>query len=110
GFPPGQPQQGYGPPPGFPPPGYAPRKRGGLATSALVLGIIGFIMAVIPFVNFVAYPLVILAIVFGLFAFRWGKAKAGFILGVLGLVATIVWTAAIAGAFDDAVNKPHTVV
>ncbi len=74
-----------------------------------MLGIIGFVMAVIPFVNFVAYPVVLLAIIFGLVAFRWGKGKAGAILGVLGLVATIVWTAAIAGAFDDAVNKPHTV-
>jgi hypothetical protein len=106
----GYPQQGY-PQPGYPPPGYEPKKkRGGLATAALVLGIIGFIMAVIPFVNFAAYPVVVLAIIFGLFAFRWGKGKAGLILGVLGLVATILWTIGIAGAFHDAVNKPHTVV
>ena len=111
GYPEGYPQQSYGPPMGYPPPGYEPtKKRGGLATAALVLGIIGFIMAVIPFVNFAAYPVVVLAIIFGLFAFRWGKGKAGLILGILGLVATILWTVGIAGAFDDAVNKPHTIV
>lgn len=106
----GYPQHGYGMPPAYPPPGSEPRKRGGLATASLVLGIIGIVLALIPFANFVAYPLVVLAIVFGLCALRWGKAKAGLILGVLGLVATILWTVAIAGAFDDAVNKPHTVV
>jgi hypothetical protein len=110
----GYPQPGYGqpqgyPPPGYPPPGNEPKKRSGLGTAALVLGIIGFVMAVIPFVNFAAYPIVVLAIIFGLIAFRWGKAKAGFILGVLGLIATIAWTAAITSAADDAVNKEHTV-
>ena len=114
-------QQGppdYGPPPnyqqapGYPPPGWQPerKKRGGLATASLVLGIIGLILAVIPFANYVAYPLVILAIIFGLIAIRWGKAKAGLVLGVVGLVATIIWSVAIAGAFNDATSKPHTVV
>lgn len=110
-----QPQPGYGPPPGWapqqqqpaygPPPDYHPqetRKHGSLATAALVVGIIGFVLACIPFVNYVAYPLVLLAIVFGLIAFKWGKGKAGLILGVLGLIATILWSVGIAGAFNHA--------
>ena len=95
--------------PAYPQPPQQPKKRGGLATASLVLGIVGLVLAVIPFVNFVAYPLVILALIFGIFAFRWGKGKAGFILGVVGLIATIVWTAAIVKGADDAVNKEHTV-
>ncbi|WP_375492322.1 hypothetical protein [uncultured Jatrophihabitans sp.] len=120
---PQQPEPGYRPQPGYqqqppaqygsPPPGYyqgqptETRKHAGLATAALVVGIIGFVFACVPFLNYVAYPLVLLAIVFGLIAFKWGKAKAGAILGVLGLVATILWSVAIAGAFDDATNDVH---
>jgi hypothetical protein len=100
-----QPQPGYGPPPGYYP--QETRKHGSLATAALVVGIIGFVLACIPFVNYVAYPLVLLAIVFGLVAFKWGKAKAGLILGVLGLIATVLWSVAIAGAFSDATHDVH---
>lgn len=85
------------------------RKRNGLATASLVLGIVGLVLAVIPFANFAAYPLVILAVVFGLVAFKWGKAKAGLVLGIVGLIATITWSAAIGSVFNNAVNKSHTV-
>jgi hypothetical protein len=81
-----------------------------MAVAALVLGIIGFVLAIIPFANYVAYPLVVLAIIFGLLAIGWGKAKAGLILGVLGLAATIAWTAAIASVFHNGTSKAHTVV
>jgi Mycobacterium membrane protein len=107
---PGYPSPGY-PSSGYPPPGWQPdKKRGGLATASLVLGIIGLVLAVIPGANFVAYPLVVLAIIFGLIAIRWGKAKAGLVLGIVGLVATIIWTVAIGTAVNDAVNRSHTVV
>ena len=55
-------------------------------------------------------PAVVLAIIFGIIAIRWGKAKAGLILGVIGLVATIVWSVVIGTVFNNAVNKKHTVV
>ena len=85
-------------------------KRGGLATTSLVLGIIGVVLGVIPFVNFGAYPFAVLAIIFGLIALSWGKAKAGLILGVIGLAATIIWTVVIGTVFNNAVSNPHTVV
>jgi hypothetical protein len=95
----------YGPPPGTPYGYGAPveqKKHGGLATASLVLGIIGLVFGCIPGVNFVAFPIVVLAIIFGAIAFKWGKAKAGLILGALGLIAAILWSVAIAGAFDHA--------
>jgi hypothetical protein len=105
------PAPGYAQPGGYPPPGWQlVKKHGGLATASLVLGIIGLVLAIIPGANFVAYPLVVLAIIFGLIAIRWGKAKAGLVLGSVGLVATIIWTVAIGTAVNDAVNNPHTVV
>lgn len=112
GYPPAPDQPGYPPPGDYRPPAWqpAPKKRGGLATASLVLGIIGLILAIIPFANFAAYPLVILAIIFGLLAVRWGKAKAGLILGAVGLVATIIWSVAIGSVFNDAVNRQHTVI
>lgn len=106
----GYPPYGYPPGGGYGGPGWQPKRRGGLATASLVLGIIGFILAVIPFANFIAYPLVILAIIFGLLAVQWGKAKAGLILGSLGLLATIAWTIGITVFFNNATNNPHTVV
>ncbi len=75
------------PPP--PPPGAAPQN--GMGTAALVLGI----------VQFFCFPLIgsILAIVFGKIgmdradqglATNRGSAKAGFILGIIGLVLAIL--------------------
>ncbi|MBE7189126.1 hypothetical protein [Jatrophihabitans endophyticus] len=103
---PSPPGYGYGPAPAYGYGQYGPLgplgpqyPRGGLATASLVLGIIGFVLACIPFVNYVAYPLVVLAIIFGILAIRWGKAKAGLILGSLGLLATVVWTIVIVAIF-----------
>ena len=77
----------YPPPP--PPPGAAPQN--GMGTAALVMGI----------VQFFCFPLIgaVLAIVFGKIgmdradrglATNRGSAKAGFILGIIGLVLVIL--------------------
>ena len=39
-----------------------------------------------------------------------GQGEGGLILGVVGLVATVIWSVAIGSVFNDAVNKPHSVV
>ena len=97
------------PPPyqqGYPPQGYGyveQKKHGGFATAALVLGILGLIFSLIPIVcYFAGFPCDVLAVIFGGIAWKgWGKAKAGLILGVVGLVAAIAWTVALANAVDQ---------
>jgi hypothetical protein len=84
---------------GYPPPYYPlPEKRhGGLATAALVLGIVGLVFGLIPGVCwFIGWPCGVLAIIFGGLSWKgWGKAKAGLILGVLAVIAGTVWLAAV---------------
>ncbi|MFC4075469.1 hypothetical protein [Salinithrix halophila] len=57
----------------------------GLATAALVLGIIGLVIGIIPFVGWLVFPLWILAIIFGAIGARKkikkGQAIAGIVLG-----------------------------
>ncbi len=78
-----------------------PRRRNGFGVAALVLGIIGFIFALIPlFGIFIAWPCAVLAVVFGgvgmIFAFKGrankGVAIAGTVLGIAALVVSIVET------------------
>jgi arginine exporter protein ArgO len=108
--PPGYPSA---PPPQEPPPQWAyppvqyqppypsgPRPHEGLAVAALVLGIlaacsVGWFM-----------PGAILAIIFGAIAWRNGaKAKWGFWLGVVSLVAFVVWIIAIAATTNNTQNS-----
>jgi hypothetical protein len=59
----------------------------GLATASLVLGIIGLLSGIIPFIGWFFLPLWILAIVFGAIGMKkeikTGQAKAGLILGII---------------------------
>jgi len=77
-----------------------PRPHEGLAVAALVLGIlaacsVGWFM-----------PGAILAIIFGAIAWRNGaKAKWGFWLGVVSLVAFVVWIIAIAATTNNTQNS-----
>ncbi|KRG11138.1 hypothetical protein [Lederbergia galactosidilytica] len=65
----------------------------GLATAAMVLGIIGIILGVIPFVGWFMLPLWLLAIIFGFIGMRnpikKGFAITGIILGTLTFVYKI---------------------
>ncbi|ABY25041.1 hypothetical protein RSal33209_3329 [Renibacterium salmoninarum ATCC 33209] len=90
---PGQPQyqQPYGGQ--FPP--SAPGK--GLGITALVLGIVAFVLAFLPIINFVSYPLAIAAIILGIIGFaKKGASKVmpivGGVLGVLALIIAIIVT------------------
>jgi hypothetical protein len=105
----------------YPPPYYQPQKQhGGLATAALVLGIIGLVAGVIPGLCwFIGWPCGLLAIIFGAIAWKlWGKAKAGLILGVLAMIAGALWLiAAVAtvhhvstqlSQYDQCINHAST--
>lgn len=105
-----QPEQAYYEPP-------APRRpepaRNGMGTTALVLGILACVLAFIPILGFVSYPLALLGIIFGLVGLRRaskgiatnrGVALAGLIASVLGFVLVIVATVAYVSAINAGVQ------
>jgi Mycobacterium membrane protein len=82
----------------------------GLGTTGFVLGLVGLVLSPIPFVGVVAWPLVVLGIVFsaiGIARTRSGKATnkglsiAGLVLSILGLGVCIVWVLIINQAVDE---------
>ncbi|WP_432056875.1 DUF4190 domain-containing protein [Streptomyces sp. bgisy022] len=99
---PPQPQQaGYG----------EPRQPGsnGLATTALVLGIVAVVVSFIPVLNVVVWPLAVLGIIFGAIglskAGKVGKGKAAGITGLITSVAAIMMFFAMNALFFSAVDK-----
>ncbi len=80
----------------------------GMAVTGLVLGIIAFISSVVPLLNLLSFPFVLLAIIFGAIGL-WqtlkgtksgkGMAIAGLVLGILALVVTV---AMYSGGADSA--------
>ena len=75
-------------------------KPKGLATAAMILGIIGLVFSVSGCFWFAGIPLDILAIIFGAIGIAKvnsgegsgeGMAKAGLICGIIGIVVVIIW-------------------
>jgi uncharacterized membrane protein len=99
---------------------YAPQRpailqapQNGLGTAGFVLGLIGLLFSPIPLIGVIAWPLVILGLIFSLVgltratkgrATNKGLAIAGVVLSVIGLIICILWVAAFGKAVDD-VNK-----
>ena len=113
--PPGQPgQPGY--PQGYVNVGYPPQPAasgGGLATAALVLGIVGVCLFWIPFLG----PLIALVgLVLGVVGMGNAKkanedslatrARIGLILGIVGLVGGTAFTIWIMNEADDVIDRP----
>lgn len=95
------PQQQWPPQPPPAPP------RNGLGTAGLVLGIIGLVFAFIPIVGIIAWPLVLLGLIFGIVgavrasrgqATNRGVAIGGIVCSGLGLVICFVWASLFAAA------------
>lgn len=96
-------------------PVHAQTPKNGLGTTALVLGIIGAVFALIPVVGvFLAVPLGVLALIFGVVgvvraskgtANNKGPAIAGTVLGGVALVASIAMSAAVYSAAEQAYNN-----
>lgn len=84
------------------------KKTSGLATAALVVGIIGIVFSVIPLVRVVSYPLGGLAIIFAIIPLIGRKSMAksvvSLLLGVLSIVITFNLQAATVKAVDDALG------
>ncbi len=89
------------------------KKKSGLATAGLVLGIIGISTSFIPIVNNASFFLGILAAIFGIIVLikRTDKTKSivALILGVLAIIITLVmqdiWMKAVDDAFDELDNE-----
>ena len=79
---------------------YGQKPRTGMSISALVLGILAFILAWFPIGSYIAVILSILALVFGIVGLRRkagkGMAITGIVLGAISLVASavmsVIWT------------------
>jgi hypothetical protein len=83
--------------PPAPAPQPVPKQGNGFGVTALVLGIIALVLGFIPIINFVAFVLAPLAIIFGIVGIVVGNKRgagkgtsiAGLITGILSLVVTI---------------------
>lgn len=99
------------------PPQQTPEKpSNGLGTSGFVLGLIGLIFSFIPVIGMIAWPLVILGIIFSAIGFskankgratNKGLAITGLVVSVIGLVICIVWAVAFGNAVDDVVDEAN---
>lgn len=84
------------------------KKKSGIATAGLVLGIIGVCTSFIPIVNNLSFVMGILAIIFGIVAIKKaGKVKviATIILGVLAIYLTYTAQQALVDGINDAFNE-----
>lgn len=81
------------------------KKKSGMATASMVLGIVGLCIAFIPLLGYAAVLLGLLASVFGVVSLcrkaGVGKAIAGLVLGLIALVYAVVSIAALGKAVDD---------
>lgn len=82
----------------------------GSATAAMVLGIIGAVLALIPILGLIAFPLGVLAIIFGVVGLRKhgketpkgkGAAITGLVTGVLAFILAIVGMSIVSDGLDD---------
>ena len=93
------------------PPQQTPAKpSNGLGTAGFVVGLIGLLLSFIPLVGVVAWPLVILGIIFSAVgiskavkgrATNKGLAITGLIVSIIGLVICIVWAFVVKTASDE---------
>lgn len=91
----------------------------GLGTTGFVLGLVGLVLSPIPFIGVVAWPLVILGIVFsavGIARVRAGKATnkgltiAGLVMSIIGLAVCVVWVFIVNEAVDQVNEEANRTV
>ncbi|MGH3761817.1 DUF4190 domain-containing protein [Actinophytocola sp.] len=75
----------------------------GMAIASMVLGIVGLVFSFVPIIGVIAWPLVILGVVFGGIALNQanrvpgsptGMAIAGLTCSIIGLVICFIWAIA----------------
>lgn len=86
-----------------------------MGVAALVLGIIGLIISIIPGVGAYGLPLDVLALLLGAFGMRKvprGLATAGLVLGLVGTALGAFWAWSLHKAHDalqDAIDHPSEI-
>jgi hypothetical protein len=102
------PAPGYYPPPPPPP-------QNGFGTAGFVLGLLGLLFSFIPLIGIIAWPLVLLGIIFaglGLSRARHGRATnkglsiAGLVCSLIGLLVCIIYAAAFGAAVTNTGGAP----
>jgi len=106
-----------------PNPPHAPAKpSNGLGLTGFVIGLVGLVLSFIPLIGVVAWPLVILGIIFSAIgiskaakgrATNKGMAITGLVVSIVGLVVCILWSAVWAKAADevnDEANREAVIV
>jgi hypothetical protein len=100
--------------PQYPPPGpgyYPPAPQNGFGVAAFVLGLLGLLFSFIPIIGIIAWPLVLLALVFaalGLSRANAGRATnkgltiAGLVCALFGLAICILYAAIFSAALSSA--------
>ena len=87
-------------------------KKNSFATGGFVLGIIGIIFSILPFVNVLAMIMGILAVIFGIIGAikkrNRGVAIAAVVLGILALVISYNVTNTTVNGINNAVNEINT--
>jgi hypothetical protein len=105
--------------PQYPPVGHGhyppPPPQNGLGTTGFVLGLLGLLFSFIPLIGVIAWPLVLLALVFagvGLSRVRSGRATnkgltiAGLVCAVIGLLICILYAVAFSAAVSATPSPP----
>jgi len=84
------------------PQGYPVQPNNGMGVASMVLGIVGLVFSFLPFIGVIAWPLVILGVIFGAVGINKagqvpgmpkGTAIAGLTCSLVGLVICILWVA-----------------
>lgn len=80
----------------------AQQPSNGLGVAGFVLGVVGLVFSFIPLIGIVAWPLVILGVIFSAVGFartrsgaatNTGLSIAGLVMSIVGLVICILWVA-----------------
>jgi hypothetical protein len=88
----------------------------GLGLTGFVVGLVGLVISFIPLIGVVAWPLVVLGIIFSSIgiskavkgrATNKGLAITGLVLSLVGVVAIIVWSAVIKTANDEITEEAN---
>jgi len=88
----------------------------GLGLTGFVIGLVGLVISFIPLIGVVAWPLVILGIIFSAIgiskavkgrATNKGLAITGLVLSIVGLAAIILWSAVIKTANDEITEEAN---
>ncbi|MCP3799138.1 hypothetical protein NLX83_07710 [Allokutzneria sp. A3M-2-11 16] len=102
-------------PPQQPQGGYPAQPQNGLGTAGFVVGLIGLVFSIIPFVGIIAWPLVIIgAVLSGVgmskamsgVANNKGLAIAGLVCSIVGLVCCFVYLS----AWNDVVENGNEIL